>query len=670
MRGRSVILIFILILSSFPAFSKMSELQGNVQMPVEWQVIKLQENIEEKITRSLMPLIRPEEYVIEVKIGIDTEKVEDPSSKKVMKNIQKKKVRFSNSEIPKEGDDYVLFEKLGLEAPIFGEEPVEMQTSEVELAQKALIELNDRYNLFNFLGTIDINLTFDKGLNAKTKESIQKVVHGLSFNTKDVLPQINIQYLDLKSAKTPSELLKGDSGSKDKNGELSDNKNGFFDRFKNLDVMIGLILSALLLALAAIYVARKGSKVEEEVKAKNDNEEKVESEAIEETQSGEEQPIDEGLILEGDDMSIDLTKTDPQTTRINEGLERFRKIYQHHYNDMALMIKAWIKIAKNEEATALKSLVQMLTDVELTEIFKCLTIDERSTWKMCLDGELNKEELAKSFAFISNQIMQTMMVPSLIDDYEICDLLLALRAEDAAQYSEEVPELGMIFANVLSSKTIGEMLKMIPVDLASEIIVMSSSFKKEDIINKMPVLKEKLLEFKAKRERPPFIKRIFDILPSSRPELEKKLYATLLNHLSMDEVVNVAMKAFPSDLLVYLPDTLYKDAVGKMPSDVQVQYFICLNEEDREAAMNRFAAKGSKQRDMVDLEINSLLKNEMLTSRIRNEKKEALELEFLGFVRNYINETEEAKKEIYTMVEGWLKEIKSDDSHLKVKLVA
>jgi hypothetical protein len=109
-------------------------------------------------------------------------------------------------------------------------------------------------------------------------------------------------------------------------------------------------------------------------------------------------------------MILDLTKTDMQTMRINEGLERFRKVMIHHHSETILLIKGWIQVRKGLEAQALKGLVQLLADNELADIFKSLTIDERSSWKMCLDGELNKEEISKAYIFISNSIIQMMIM--------------------------------------------------------------------------------------------------------------------------------------------------------------------------------------------------------------------------------------------------------------------
>lgn len=149
------------------------DMQSSTLVPIEWQAIKLQENIEAKINRSLKPIIKDSDYVIEVKIDVDMDSQEDPSSKKITKSQQRKKIRFSKTEFPEDGDDYVVFNKIGLEAPIIGEDEVETETSDVELAQKAIIEMNDRFNLFKFLKGININLTFDKEISEKSRINIK-----------------------------------------------------------------------------------------------------------------------------------------------------------------------------------------------------------------------------------------------------------------------------------------------------------------------------------------------------------------------------------------------------------------------------------------------------------------------------------------------------------------
>lgn len=670
-RNYSIISILALSLLIFVSSGNASvaEIQGSMLVPIEWQAIRLQESIERKISKSLNPIIKETEYVIEVKISTDLDRAEDPSSKKITKTQQKKKIRFSSLEAPKEGDDFVVFNKLGLEAPVVGEDGVETETSEVELAQKAIIEMNDRYNLFNFMNGIEIKLTFDKQLSAKTKESIQKVVQGLSFNTKDVVPQVNIQYLDLKEArvKTIEEMkaLAAGGGNSTGNGKLElpkNNKTSWDERFKNLDIMIGIITAAFLLGVVALIIAKKGSKHEGIQQTQNENSVSGETTASSKQEDGQDGHENDSAQLDGDDMTIDLTKNDLQTQKIVQGLERFRKMMSMHYSDTILLVKGWIKVGKGPEAEALKGLVATLEDNELAELFKSLTIDERGVWKMCLDSEMKKEDLAKSFAFISNRIIESMMVPSLIDDYEICDLLLALSAEDAARFCTDHRELGAIFANVLSAKTIGEMFAMMPINVTTDIIERSSMFRKEEVVSMIPLLKEKLIEIKHKRERPPFLARIFEILPNAKIEIEKKLYATLIKHCSWEDVRDAALNTLPGDLISNLPESIYKEVVGQMALESQVQYFAVQDEDDRESKLSLFAPKGAKNREMIEVELSALVNNEIALKRLQTEKRESIEHNFLSLARVYVSTNPEAKSEIKSEVESWLRQIKSEEN--------
>lgn len=670
----STFIALILCSSMATAYGQLSEISQGSTVPVEWQAIRLQESIENKIGRSLTPIINRDDYIIEVKIGIDKDSAEDPSSKKVTKTVQAKKVKFSTTDLPKDGDDFVIFNKLGLEAPVIGDEGIETTTSEIELAQKAMIEMNDRFNLFNFMSTIDIKLTFEKSLSNATKESIKKIVNGLSFNTKDVIPQINIQYLDLKDSKVKSaaQLAAGAAGAgKDKSDGKLDSKNeitgfpktSFGERFKNLDIMFGLIISSFILGVIALMISKNGSKVEGVQENTNANsgtsEDTIESAVTEEEEKieGSEEELLEG---EENDMSIDLTLTDPQTVKIAQTLERFRKVVSIHYNDTILMLKNWIKVSKENEVAALRALVDTLEDNELKDLFKALTHDERSTWKMNLDAEMTKPELAKAFIFINSSIIHMMMVPSLIDDYEICDLLLDLSAEKAANLCMGNPGLGVVFANVLSANTIGEMFKIMPYEMTASIIEESAFFQKDEIVAQMPLLKEKLLELKSQRERPPFIKRIVDILPTTRPEIEKKLYATLLKHLPTDDVKETAMKILPWEIVDQLPDATFRELISTLTMDFQVQYFISLGAEMREKELSRFASKGSKGREMIDVELSVVLKNDMMVKRIEGDRKFLIQSQFVEFARKYVSANEESQKEVSPLIMDWFADIKKD----------
>jgi hypothetical protein len=631
----------------------------------------LQESIEKKIIKSLKPVIKEDDYIIEVKIGADKDAVESPTSKNITKTRQAAKVKFTTSEMQKDGDDYVVFNKLGLEAPVYGDEPVEIQTSDAELSQKAFIEINDRYNLFKYLKTIDINLTFDSGLSGKTKEVIRKVVQGLSFNINEVVPQINIQFLDLKAnqIKSKEELAGAGAGASKLEGTLKNQAEKkeapkLYEFFKNLDVMIGLILAAAIIGLSLYLISKNQLKAAEDKKEEEKLPEEEPKEEIPEEILENEEIINE----DEDEMKFDLTKTDAVTARINEGLERLRKALTNHHDDTVLMIKGWIKTKSPHDVNALSSLVMLFSDNELTDIFKNLTHDERATWKAVLHSELSKEEVSNSFGYISNKITEMMMVPSLINDYETCDLLLGMSSKDAAKFCEEDIELGVVFTNVLSSNVIGEMFKIISPDVVADLIDRSADFQADNLPELLPALKAKLEQIKAKREKPPFLKRIFDILPSATPEVEMKLYATLLKHFSADEVKMTAIKIFPKTLVPEITSDVFKQAVALMPMDVQVQYFASMDSSVRDSMLEKYAAKGSKSREMIDVELSTILKNEVTLRRLQNEKRVKLEQEFVSYTRQLVSTNLEVQREVIDQIESWLTELNGEDS--KIKLAA
>lgn len=114
------------------------------------------------------------------------------------------------------------------------------------------------------------------------------------------------------------------------------------DRFKNLDIMIGMIVGALVLGLTALYINHKGNKVEESITSVNENTDSIESEVDQEVNAENEDSVDEENTDVGEDM-IDLTGNDAITAKINLGLERFRTVMEHHKSDAILQIKEWIQ---------------------------------------------------------------------------------------------------------------------------------------------------------------------------------------------------------------------------------------------------------------------------------------------------------------------------------------
>lgn len=98
-----------------------------------------------------------------------------------------------------------------------------------------------------------------------------------------------------------------------------------------------------------------------------------------------------------------------------------------------------------------------------------------------------------------------------------------------------------------------------------------------------------------------------------------------------------------------------------MPIDLQVQYFASMDSEEREQNLNKFATKGTKNREMIDLELNPILKNEVQLKRMQTDKREKLQTEYLNYARQFVASSSDAQKEIVPIIENWLIDLRDED---------
>lgn len=663
---RSSFLILAIYILSFSSLLCAAESLSDGNTSIEWQQLKLQENIEKKINRSLAPVLKEGEYVAEVKITLDKDFSVPQSSKKITKTKQGKKAKFTTEISSNSSSDAVILNKFGLEAPIYGEDEVETETSQAELSQKALIEISDHFNIFKYIKAIDINLTLDKSLPEKSREVIQTIVRGIGFNFNDIVPQINIQFLDLyaaknKDTKDPKDLKAATMNAVSATQETDKKTTSLFhNQFKNLDIAIGMIIAATLIAVALYVNSRKTNTSDSQDETNSNNANNANNQAGA-NNSANNEPADKKDLASSDDQDIfdqdGNMKESEVNTKIKEGTERLRKALTHHYNETIIIIKTFIKIGKPQEAFALKAIVDVLTDSELSTVFKSLSQDERSRWKEFLVEDLTKEQTYKAFNFISSRLMETMMVPSIVDDVELFDFFLDLTPSEAAKICQDDLDLAVVLSNVLSSNVINETYKLIPPELVSSIIESSLNFKSEDLKDQIPLLKIKMATLKPKKEKPIFVNRILEILPMAKAELEEKLYRVLLTHQPVDDVKLIALKSLPHALIAELPDSVFKHVIKQMTFEDQVAYFAILPDEKRQKKLSSFAKAGTKSYEMLDMEIQALIRNELTYRKIIKERAASFEEDFFNSTRKAVAESIDFQSEIIGQVEKWLNEI-------------
>lgn len=663
--------------------------------PIEWQIINLQEKIEKKVENSLNPLVDKSDYVIQVRVEIDENKKIDLSPKSGAgggpgggedgeedKNKKKKKeaeeakknqvgVRFTDSGDIASSPDYILFSKLGLEAPIYGvEEPSsnaapkielgsmglakpekgnpQQQKSEIEMVQKSLVELNDKYNLFKYLLGVEVTIYLDDLIVEDSRRAIEKIIDNISFNLGAIEPNVRVEYVPLTAKKREIPTL--DAKKDKKQSALSQAATKASEFLNQFGEIIGLVLAALILGIFALLTMKKYEDIQKNnnvnLKGKLDGGEDGAGAGAGAGAGGDGAGGSDG---DGDGDGAD---GDGAVTGM-DGIERFRKYLEVSRKEAILLVKKWIKESTMEANGALKALVKSLSNDELLLIFDSLKMQDRNTWKKVAAAGIGKDELQVATSYISQQIVEGIMVPNVIDDEQCIDLILDLSPREAAEFCQSNTEYGAILLNVLNSNLINSIFDNLSTDMIDVLIAKSSNFDLGDVGANISGLKSALKSYQKDSYRAPFMDRIVDLIRLSKGDNENALFGALAKAEDYDFVFDIAKNYFPSELVHNISSDAFK--MGSVDMDLKdlAEFFVSQDDDARLHFMDLFAEEGSKAREMIELEVEQIYEDELQTMRIKKDEAEIWR-KFITEFRRKVRTSPELYKAVKEELENWV----------------
>ncbi|MGB0454831.1 MAG: hypothetical protein ACPGJV_14070 [Bacteriovoracaceae bacterium] len=677
-------LLLLLVGNSLAQSSQLSLQQGH--KPIEWQKIDLQERVEQKVKDSLFPILKTNEYVVQVRIELDDSKKIDLSTKsapppggnkdkggKGDEDDKKKKkgVKFSSDITDEPSEDYIVFSKLGLEAPIYGvEEEKESlvkidfgaarkggkpgaspKTSEVDLIQKTLVELNDKYNLFKYLLGVDIVIFLDEALLPESREAIEKIVKSIYFNLGDVIPSLKVEYVPLTAKKKQEEVKKEE---KEKIEEIL----GWVSKFSTT---IGLVLATFLLGVFGWILLSKYEKLKK-IQTLNLKGEAGAGEGAgggagagagaDEAGAGGEGEKGDGEGEGGDDGD---GKYSDKVGGLN-GVDRFRKYLENSPKEAIILIKKWLKDGSEDSQNALRAIVKLLSNDELMVVFETLKLSDRTRWKEIAATGINDKDLKAAVAYISRQIVEGILVPDVIDDEQVVDLILELSPAEAAKFCDENVEFGALLLNLLNSSVINQIFSNLSNDVVNELIEKSAEFRKEDFEGRIEELKETLSQYQNEVYRAPFLDRVMDLIKLSGGSNERPLFSALAKVEPYDSLVEVARSYLPSDLLPTMSTESFRMAVDQFSLKQLAELFSSMEDTERTNYLDKYAEEGTKAREMIELEVEQIFEDDLAVQRLRKARTEMWN-NFLASVRENVRTNPELYKSLKEDIESWVKKI-------------
>lgn len=702
------IMILTLVLGDMVSFAKIANLPS-----LEWQRQELEQNIHSKVTNILDSIVTKTQYNVDVEVITGTPeepdfnksegstgptggtlKIEDQEVEKTeeekaeearLAEAKKSKalVKFTDVEPAENTGDYIVFSKFGMEAPLvddfndFQPEGKIVLTMENDEDKKKIEALKEKYNnkeeqyveqikklqkqsqnkisaveqmwkynnsvdVFKNLKSVNVTVRLSESLNDEVKQKIEKYVRDIKFNLGKTKPQIKFEYGVLGSDLNEVTMM-------DKVKEVLD----FISKFATL---MGIVLGVILFG----FVGNKLINRYFELNSGTQNSGNFKMEGAD-AEDEDESSDDTGMpALPG------FGGADGGAVGLN-GVERFKYFIKNTPNDAIMLVKRWISAGDKQSNSALRALVQQMDNDELKTLFQSLSEPQRNDWRALLDKPLTTAELTSANDFISNQIVQSVIVPSEIDDPETYDLILKLKPENVARLVEEEPAQGALLMNALSLNFVNQVLNHCEDGVRDSIINKSVEVTQKDVLDNQEKLKQTLQKYVEVVDKKPFVDKVAKLIPMSKPELENSLFKVLAKKTEPLVLKTIAFDNFPAELIQELPEQFLKNTLTDYPLHQKVRMLLSIDDGLRSIFLDIFAPEGTKANDLISIEFDSIERDEAEYQKVLDDSSDHW-FSFVKFVRKEIKRDKQFTREISDLLENWSDNIQSDNetqSHLR-----
>ena len=632
MRLNNFLKIFILSTFSLQLFAESSSKNITVTS-LEWQKKDLEQRLFRQVDRKLSALLNIDEYTIDIQIDLNKVKKPNFDIENTGADKEKLKVRFTNQPSSAAPADYLIFSKIGLEAPLvddYVEDKYKPKRRKTEFDN--IWKLNQNLDIFKNIDSIIITILLSKEIPKDKRPIIQNILKSANFDQGEITPELDIKYIDMFYPKPVPAI---------------ESFRDFLEWGAKYSVLFGAILSSLILAAIAFVIFERYKKLVEE--QGGDNTQITMSQEENTKDEEEEDPDGQSPFGAGDLNGAEST--------IYSGIDRFKMYLKASPEEATLVVKKWIKAEEDPMAEkALNAIVQQLSSEDLSQIFSNLSVQERNEWKAKLKRKFSIDELKDINTYISTTIVDEIIVPRTISDNELYNLIINLTPDMAAKFITDNAHLGKILTNVTTTKFTSRILEHLDLEFANYVLNDSLFFNQDAIQELIPELKQKLSEYQNFLEINPFLDKITELIPMASIEKELLLFQALAKSGDEDNLRVLGMKYFPSSIIERLPAELLSDILENYPANERADLLASLDSHMQKLLINAFAKEGSTLRDMLDMELEKYNMDIGLQRKLRKEKNIIWE-KFIAYARNKIRKDNRYTDDVETVINEWIREL-------------
>ena len=601
------------------------------------------------------------------------------------------KIRFVEDTLPVDEGNVIVFDKLGIEAPLIddfndfqpdGKIIFTMGTNQASKQKKDEQEKQDAkaaakvaaakvaadtaaaasaakepkvafldqmwkfqkaVDIFNNLQRVELVVALSSSLTPEVRSKIEGYIKKINFNLGGVKPKVQFNYIllgkDLKKADWGSKLWK------------------IFELLSKYATFLGLVLSMLIFAFIGNKLIEKYfSMVSDESSSDTMN---IEMTAPEKEEDENSMPEGAGAGGGGEATGAGIVGFD--------GLRRFREYSEISSAEAIILIKRWIAEFTDAGQKSLKALVQRMEVQELEKIFTELATSEKKRWQALMNEPLSAQDLAMANDYISNQIVQNIILPSFMDDKEVFAMIYQLTPEQVVKLIAKNKKAGAALINVLNTTFVMDVFKKCPSDMKIGLVNQAMRLKPEDIKASQDDLKFELTKFINKQAEVPFFDKIALLIPTSvEIGFEKHLYELLAKEKAYGIAKELSAKYFPASLIPSMPEVMVKELLQNYPLQDKVNLFLTLEDDLRDELMAIFAPAGTKAHDMLHMEFENIKADETEYERVKSSKDEYWR-DFVAYVRTKVKGNKLYANQTQSIVNEWIEGIFNSGSRANLK---
>lgn len=639
MKLLKLLLILTFSLSTFSEFSSLS-----------WQKIKLENELQQKLSDVIKRVDSNVKHVVDVKINL--KEIEEPEFSKSTPPsggnngakrapassvpMKKSVVNFSDDPGEEKRVESVILSKFGIMAPLVDDfnveksEPKRSPASESGSgAAKSAPPINNIEEKFKVLSSLDIfkyidkvsaNLVVDNNISSELKKSIEETLKVIEWSVGGVKFSPNISYKQLSK---PIEV-------KEKT---------IVDYIKDYETIIAFSIGALAFLLTMIIFAKKLESAFKSLNSSGTGASSANSTPVQQEKEASEQSKEKIVEDNYDHLNLD-------------GIERFLHFFHSFPEEGKFMIQGWLKTDNDDTALKMNAVAQKLSNKDLANVLSLLTDDERNDWRSHLGASLDRDQMIRASFLISQDVLSAMVSPSSNMEPHVFDVMVSLSAENAAKFVEDHVELSPILYTELNSKIMSDIIKFTNKETVEKMIALSLTFEPSDNKDKYKLFEKEVIKYHHEKVKLPGMKKVGEILNNVTQENELSIFRTIANIAGATIVRDSANSQFPTFLFKKLPVEFLKNIIISYQITKRVNLIYSLGDEGQ-FYLDLYAPVGSRAREMFDLEVEKIEMDKSLQKQIISNKEEIWQ-DFVSFVRKKIENNSEYEEEVNAILDEWI----------------